>query len=458
MSQDETFKEGQEGGHAISNIKAGFIKLVVLSILIFCAGCGKQVPHNVESTSSSTETENIEIELITDGFGIYVIDEINQIDEMGLIKRNLQERQYSEALEHLEQLYNKNGSSWNEKEEIIYLNCKGVLLTIEGRYNEAEVTLDELMGKTEEYIPEENLKVQLYNNYGTAFGVMGYLDVFVEYVTMAEKNSGLKDLQGLVIGTNLVLAEYMIYNRDNSELVLENMDAMSHIKQMKYQKTQMEELINSYFNLDNRFSLLESMMHRNQGNIFFNLAQKSESIVSYTKALEINKSLLNDNLLEGGINMWFAQMFRGFMMYEDALSQFDSARTAYEKYNINYLRIGEVYAQQALVQIKQNKLDHANQLLKKALKYGEPSDIVSGFTYNIIALLLGTQKQQEEALEWYLCAYKIFQEKHYTKKAFMLDYIYPTYQKLELGTEWEFDEWLQEQMNQIDLEGRKYLE
>lgn len=100
----------------------------------------------------------------------------------------------------------------------------------------------------------------------------------------------------------------------------------------------------------------------------------------------------------------------------------------------------------------------AHNSLKIALQYGEPSDIVSGFTYNMISVLFAYEGNQKEAIKWNLLAYKIYQEKGYINKVTMIDYIYPTYLNLELGTEEEFDEWLQNQMNQIDLEKKYYLE
>lgn len=293
---------------------------------------GDQEHTNV---SLENETKVTDAELLTDGWGIYIIDQMEQIDETGLLKSTLQERQYTQGLEHLERLFNTQGHLWGHKEELIYMNCKGVLLTIDGSYKEAEIILSHLMQRTEEYNPTDEMRSYIYNNYGTAFGVMGYLDVFKEYLTKAEEITNIDNLYKVVSGTNLVFAKLLIDSRDNIGKKHDMENAKVHLGKMKNHYNQLEILVEQEKELN-----LNVILYRNKGNICMNLLRKSEAISCFREALEVNKYELGDDLLEGGINIYFGQVLGVFELYDDARDAFVSAENAYKRYRSNYLRIG----------------------------------------------------------------------------------------------------------------------
>lgn len=449
----------------IKKLKKLKINQVLLFLLILLSlsfiGCSNQ------DTSVQSETEavpcleeydykNGTIKLVTDGKGVYILNGLDRIDVSGELRKALDEKQHQMVLDELEQL-SDGMQVRTPEEEIALLNCKGVVLTIMGRYEEAKIVLDELLQEVENSSKDADTKSCIYNNYGTALGTIGYLDIAYEYLKKADHENGSEeDIKSLIITNNLLLAKYFVKNRDVPKFDMNRVKAF--MSSMTLYEKQISTLLEKEEKLERRSPMLEAVLYKNKGIIYTNMGQYSEAIDCYNSAWNINRKYLEDALLEGENCSWLGRLEGAFAKYERVGGRAELARKAYKLYDSQYLRIGETYALEAWFKLQQNDYDGAYECLKEALKYGEPSSIVSGFTYSTIPILLDMKGDTENALKWFLRSYKICHEKNYIKEEDMINYIHSSYVSLELGSEEDFEVWLNMQMEEIDLSERQYLD
>lgn len=439
-------------------LKISSLFCLLMFIVFQCTGCNNQKLSQHSEMKNYKQEEVIEgcQELFTDGFGIYFFAGMESIDNTNELKNMLQDKQHQKAFDKLEKMLMLQTKEDDLEKEISIQNNMAIILTIMGRYKEAEPLLFSLIEKTEESDISERLRTIVYNNCGTALGAIGYLDIFKEYTTKAVNISSNDNmLEYLAIGNNALFAEYLVDDRNTRGG--ESKDLLSFSFRAREYKNRILQFIEEEENLEQRSPTLESMLNKNLGTIYIIMVKEVNALESFQKALKINRESERDNLLEGEIFSWMGRSYTAFGDYKNALEMYRFSRENYERYDNHYIRIAETYTLQGWTQIMQKNYEEAHKLLQKALEYGEPSSTITGFTYNTVAILLASEGDVAGAQKWYLKSYKIFHERKYENEEVLLNYLQTTYDLLDLGKPEEFQAWLKEQIIQIDLSERQYL-